>query len=334
MTRTNSSNPYFSIVIPAFNRETEIVRAVESCLNQSFQDIEVVVVDDASTDNTAAVVADIPDSRLRLIRHPVNRNVCPARNTGSANSRGEWVVFLDSDDVLAPGALQTMWKYARVCPEEIGQLGFLLERDDGRISPEPLPQECLLDYTGFMSFCEGLILTDWMQCTRRSTFEFVKFPDSRAYESPYLLDFTQKYKIHLVPEITGFVHLDSTNRISAAGAKPEAEKISRDAPDHLAAFDRLLARHGKALAIHGPRRYQLYRKMQLLAAFFAGKRWRGSRLGMGYLLSYPGDVSGWAITVAGLAGPQTLTKIRLMKQQLSNLAAKYSLRSKTTGGGA
>ena len=49
MMRTNSSNPYFSIVIPAFNRETEIVRALDSCLNQSFQDIEVLVVDDAIT---------------------------------------------------------------------------------------------------------------------------------------------------------------------------------------------------------------------------------------------------------------------------------------------
>ena len=326
--------PFFSIVIPAYNREKEIVRAIDSCLNQSFHEIEVVVVDDASTDHTAEVVAAMDDPRVRLIRHTINRNVCPARNTGSDHSRGEWVVFLDSDDILTPGALQMMWKYARVCPDEIAQLGFQFDREDGRVSPEPIPQECLLDYTGFIRLCEDLVLTDWVQCTRRFTFDFVRFPESRAYESPYLLDFTQKYKIHLIPEIAGYKFLDSPNRITLNVGSDVVLKISRVAPDHLAATDYILKRHGKMLKIHSPRRYRLFRKMQLLACFLTGWRWRGSHLGMSYLLSYPGDVSGWAITMAGLAGPQTLTKIRLMKQQLANLAAKYSLRSKTTGGGA
>lgn len=334
MAQHNLPDPYFSIVIPAFNREKEIVRAIDSCLTQSFQDFEVLVVDDASTDGTAAVVSAVTDPRLRLIRHPVNRNVCPARNTGSANSRGDWVVFLDSDDILLPGALQTMWRYARVCPAEIGQLGFLLEREDGRISPEPMPPECLLDYTGFMALCETLALTDWMQCTRRFTFDSVKFPDSRAYESPYLLDFSQRYKIHLVPEVTGFVHLDSPNRISGGGKKNAAAKIAGDAPDHLAAINRLLEQHGKMLAIHGPKRYRLYRKLQLLACLYAGQRWQGSHLAASYLLSYPGDIAGWAIALAGLAGPRVLNEIRSLKQQLLNLTAKHGLRSKTTGGGA
>src|ERR1039458_5800762 len=98
--------PYFSIVIPVFNREQEVQRALSSCLVQDFQAFEVVVVDDASTDNSATVVEGLQDQRVRLIRHAKNRGVCPARNTGVQAAAGEWIVFLDSDDELLPGCLK------------------------------------------------------------------------------------------------------------------------------------------------------------------------------------------------------------------------------------
>ena len=105
---TAQSRPYFSIVIPVYNREKEIVRAVNSCLIQSFGDIEIVIVDDASKDQTVAVVKSLCDPRIVLVCHEMNRNVCPARNTGVAHSRGEWVLFLDSDDEFLPGALEKL----------------------------------------------------------------------------------------------------------------------------------------------------------------------------------------------------------------------------------
>src|SRR5450432_320321 len=98
--------PYFSIVIPLFNREKEVLRALKSCLAQDFQAFEVVVVDDASTDQSATVVEDLQDKRVRLIRHAKNRGVCPARNTGVEAAAGKWIVFLDSDDELLPGFLK------------------------------------------------------------------------------------------------------------------------------------------------------------------------------------------------------------------------------------
>ena len=305
--------PFFSIVIPAFNREKEILRAINSCLTQSFTDFEVVVVDDASTDQTVAVVEGVKDGRMRLVRHAVNRNVSPARNTGSSHSLGEWIVFLDSDDILLPGALQKIWAEAVNCPAEIAQLGFLFDREDGRLSPEPIPQECVLDYIGYMKFRNDLVLSDWVQCTRRSTFDFVKFPDSRAYESPYLLDFTQKYMIRLIPETVGFKYLDSANRITSSSGREKVNKIVRDAPEHLAAAEYLLARHGTTLRKYAPRRYHVFRKMQLLFSFLAGQRWKGSKLSIEYVSSYPGDLSGWVIWMAGLIGPRTLAKVRLAK---------------------
>ena len=322
MDYTAEADPFFSIVIPAYNREKEILRAITSCLSQSFKEIEVVVVDDASTDGTAEVVAGLNDPRVRLVRHAVNRNVCPARNTGTAHSRGEWVVFLDSDDILLPGSLAKMWKKAVVSPEEIAQLGFLFDREDGRISPEPIPQDCLLDYAGFIKLCEGLVLTDWVQCTRRSTFDFVKFPDSRALEGPYLLDFAKKYKIRLIPELVGFKYLDSPNRITTASGIESMNKIARVAPEHLAATEYLLSRHGETLQRHAPGRYRVYRKMQLLFCFLSGQRWRGSQLAVSYLSSYPGDFSGWAIWLAGLLGFRALGIIRVVKLKVQKSRSK------------
>src|SRR5204862_2978432 len=98
-----------TIVIPTFNRGHLLDRALRSCLAQDFSDWEAVVVDDASNDAAAVdcgdVVARIGDPRIRLIRQEQNRGVCEARNTGSLAAQGSWLVFLDDDDELVPGAL-------------------------------------------------------------------------------------------------------------------------------------------------------------------------------------------------------------------------------------
>jgi glycosyltransferase involved in cell wall biosynthesis len=95
-----------SVIIPAYNRETKIVRAVASVLAQTYENIEVIVVDDASPDGTAAAVEAIGDPRVRLVRHDRNRGAGTARNTGVAAARGEWIAFQDSDDDWLPQKLE------------------------------------------------------------------------------------------------------------------------------------------------------------------------------------------------------------------------------------
>ena len=99
--------PTVSAVIPVYNREHTILRAIESILSQDHPVTEVIVVDDASTDRTCSVVKSIQDSRIRLIRHTVNRNGAAARNTGLQQATGALVTFLDSDDVWLPGKLRS-----------------------------------------------------------------------------------------------------------------------------------------------------------------------------------------------------------------------------------
>ncbi len=100
--------PSVSVVIPAYNRAHVLPRALASVLEQASEDCEVVIVDDASTDGTEGWLATLDDPRVGVMRLPENRGVNVARNAGIAASRGTWIVPLDSDDELAPGALASI----------------------------------------------------------------------------------------------------------------------------------------------------------------------------------------------------------------------------------
>ena len=98
--------PRVSVILPAYNRETLVARAIDSVLAQTFDDFELIVVDDASKDGTRAVLETYRDHpRVRLILSDVNRGGSGARNLGIEAARGTLIAFQDSDDVWLPGKL-------------------------------------------------------------------------------------------------------------------------------------------------------------------------------------------------------------------------------------
>ena len=99
------SRPLVSVVIPAYNSGRTIRATVESALDQTVGDLEVIVVDDGSQDETVPVVKAIEDPRVRLVRLP-NGGAAAARNTGILEARGRWVALLDSDDLWVPDKLE------------------------------------------------------------------------------------------------------------------------------------------------------------------------------------------------------------------------------------
>jgi glycosyltransferase involved in cell wall biosynthesis len=99
-----SAQPYVSVIIPTYNRAALVTEAVASVLAQTRPDFELLVVDDASTDGTAAALAPYA-ARIRLLRRESRGGVSAARNTGIKAARGEWLAFLDSDDLWRPEKL-------------------------------------------------------------------------------------------------------------------------------------------------------------------------------------------------------------------------------------
>ena len=91
--------PKVSVIILTYNRARYLQRAIRSVLDQTFQDFEIIIVDDASTDETPKVVKAFQDPRICYVRHQINQREAGSRNAGLQKSRGEYIAFLDDDDV-------------------------------------------------------------------------------------------------------------------------------------------------------------------------------------------------------------------------------------------
>ena len=96
-----------SVVIPLYNKKESVAHTLKCVLMQTYQDFEVVVVDDGSTDGSAEIVEGVDDGRIRLIRQE-NGGVSAARNRGIKEAKREYVAFLDADDEWKPEHLQTL----------------------------------------------------------------------------------------------------------------------------------------------------------------------------------------------------------------------------------
>lgn len=109
----SSNKTFFSVIIPTHNREKLLPRAVDSVLNQSFSNFELIIVDDCSTDNSNKYLHSISkkNKKVTIIKTDTNKGVSHARNLGVSISQSNWVTFLDSDDEWLPFKLQKQYEY-------------------------------------------------------------------------------------------------------------------------------------------------------------------------------------------------------------------------------
>jgi len=112
--------PTVSAIVPSYNRGYILDRAVKSIIEQTFENWELIVVDDGSSDNTQQVVEAFDDPRIRYLRHDVNRGVCAARNTAIESVKGNYIAFLDSDDTWLPDKLAKQLQVFQDSSETVG----------------------------------------------------------------------------------------------------------------------------------------------------------------------------------------------------------------------
>jgi glycosyltransferase involved in cell wall biosynthesis len=136
-----------SVVVPTHNRSRLLTTTLRSVLWQHDVDLEAIVVDDGSTDDTAQVVAGLGDPRIRRVHHPTPQGVSAARNRGIAEATGDWVAFVDDDDLWAPDKLTRQLQAARDTGRTWAYAGAVKVDIDQRIvgvsEPPPPPEELM-----------------------------------------------------------------------------------------------------------------------------------------------------------------------------------------------
>lgn len=137
----SETKPYFSIVIPLFNKESLIKKTLETVLIQTYQDFEIVIVNDGSKDNSVKIVESIKDSRIRII-HQKNQGVSIARNNGIKESKAPYIVFLDADDIWLSNFLETIHDMTINFPEA-GMYATNYELVDNKNQHTPLDIQAL-----------------------------------------------------------------------------------------------------------------------------------------------------------------------------------------------
>ena len=114
-----AAGPLISVVIPTYNRADLIPKAIQSVLDQNYQNWELIIVDNYSDDGTKEVIDSFKDSRISMLLHPRTGSVAASRNMGVLHSKGEWIAFLDSDDWWFPAKLSSVCEVIHSNPDLI-----------------------------------------------------------------------------------------------------------------------------------------------------------------------------------------------------------------------
>jgi len=304
--------PYFSIIVPAFNRERELRRALQSCRNQEFADFEVVVTDDGSIDGTAAVAQEFAqqDSRFALCRHSDNRGVCPARNSAIRRASGEWLVLLDSDMSLLPSGLGELAALTQGVPAEVGNVATRMQWDTGIVTPLPGVPDGILDYGRYVGWVNGLVISEYFNCVRAMVFQSLSFPESRAHEAAFHLALAKRWQFLAVDRICAVYHTDSPTRLCDPHDSALAKyRFCRYAYDHFTDACGILRDHGDVFRQLAPSLYSLYCYRAFLFGMAAGRRREAAPYWAKYIRMHPVSARGWGLGACGFLSARLLVSV-------------------------
>ncbi len=215
--------PTLTVSMPAYNTEKFIRESIESVLRQKEVDFELVVVDDASSDNTAEIVKSFQDPRVRLLRNHKNMGIGYCHNQVIRQSESIFIAHVDSDDVVLPGAFQKMVQKLQSDPE-LGQVHchWIQIDEEGKLSRESFHslRKMFRHRTEERDYRRDLILhgcvINHLRTYRREVFDRVGYfgeKKIRGTDYEMALRLVDKYKIGLVPEFL-YCHRRHTTNIS------------------------------------------------------------------------------------------------------------------------
>lgn len=292
-----------SIIVPVWNREDTIERCLDSILAQSFEDYEIIAVEDASTDRSLEIMEGYDDPRIRIIRHEVNRGKNPARATGIGHARNGWLMLVDSDDALLPGALATIVEMVNAAPPGVGIVGMSYKYDDGTTGPKPRFPDGDVALQGWLEWVDGAERVDFLKCFRREVLEEIPMPTDGRGSMQMMMRIAAGWRIRATSTPGGMVYTDAANRLSVK------KKVLLPPKAKLAlAIEgvEILREFGDKLRAHSPR---LYRRVSYNAGWWyllSGHRLKGAMRMLRYLLRWPLEAKTWGWLALGIIGPKAL----------------------------
>jgi glycosyltransferase involved in cell wall biosynthesis len=276
--------PLVSVILPTYNRAHTLLRAINSVLNQDYREIELIVVDDASTDGSAKLLASIADPRLRVIRHAHNKGVAGATNTGIQAARGKFIAFQDSDDEWLDGKLsQQMARLAAAQPDCVCVYCIKIvygrdpefRRGRRRVACVPGPEEALVEGDlRALLWRRNIVSPQTAICTRATALQLGGFDEKLRSDQDW--DFFSQ-----LAEIGSFAFVDAplvstylqTDSISANARKSQySQFIVTNKMKRRGVPRAVLAEHWARLGYHiGRRRGAARRGATLLRAALAAR---------------------------------------------------------------
>ncbi len=220
------------MVIPAFNREGTVLRAVRSALGQTYSVLEVIVVDDCSTDSTAEIVEALEDPRVRVIRNKVNSGACKSRNVGIEAAVGEYIALLDSDDEWLPEKVEKQMSALEESGADVCTCRFRRsssESDDALDDLGGVLPDCPPGMLGRRELVRYSLVSTQTILAKKEVFEAYLFDEAmpRLQDYEWTIRASGRYAFCLVDDVLVNVYMqnDSITFVEAGKTNEALERI-------------------------------------------------------------------------------------------------------------
>lgn len=219
--------PFFSVVIPLFNKENFIAATLSSVLRQNFEDYEIIIIDDSSNDNSLKIVETFEDDRIKIIIHNKNKGLSATRNTGIANSKGDWICLLDADDIWNCNYLKKIVELINLFPAAkiIGTDYYEIHSNNNKLLPKHsinnrlkkssfLVEDIFAANMGQPLLCQSSIVFHKSITKNRSIFnEEITFGE----DIDFYIRYFSKYKVAYCYSPLVSIQLNDPNQITKSG---------------------------------------------------------------------------------------------------------------------
>lgn len=229
-TINNMKKPLVSVIIPIYNAEKYIKQCIESVRIQTYSNLELICINDSSTDNSISIIQKLSqkDQRILIIQNKVNKGLSYSRNIGIQHSHGEYILFLDSDDVLIENAIEKLLYEFSTCDSKVEIVMASHAEWDGiqitrkRIYPLSIYINDQNNYTIIESLLSGKWYnSSWNKLFRRKIFEkyHLKFKEGVLHEDA-ILNYQMALQINAIKVIPEILYLYRTNNNQSIIHKP------------------------------------------------------------------------------------------------------------------